>query len=132
MHKVSPLQNCATALTLTPDQPASHWRPLWSRSSGFKLFTTARRAARSRRPTNFLLLVLAVAGVVKSSAPPSGECEPNSDDPWLVDDPRGDGAGGRLPPENGEAGAHHLGGAEADAGRGRPQECNGPASGSSS
>ncbi len=48
--------------------------PLWSRPSRVKLFTTARGAPRSRRPTDFLLLVLSVVGllgVVKSSTPPS-------------------------------------------------------------
>ena len=36
---------------------------------------------------------------------------PNSDDRWLLDDPRRNGAGGLLPPEEGDAGAHDLGNA---------------------
>ena len=48
--------------------------PLWSRPSRVKLFTTAKGAPRSRRPTDSLLLVLSVVGllgVVKSTTPPS-------------------------------------------------------------
>ena len=36
---------------------------------------------------------------------------PNSDDRWLLEDPRGNRTGGLLPPEEGDAGAHDLGNA---------------------
>jgi uncharacterized protein (TIRG00374 family) len=48
--------------------------PLWSRPSRVKLFTTAGGDPRARRPTDVLLFVLCVVGllgVVKSSTPPS-------------------------------------------------------------
>ena len=51
---------------------------------------------------------------------------PNSDGRSLLDNPRGNGTGGLLPPEEGNPGTHHLGDAEADAGRGRPQQGVGP------
>jgi glycosyltransferase 2 family protein len=55
------------------NQRAAHV-PLWSRPSRAKLFATPRGSPRSRRPTDVVLLILCVIGllsVVKSASPPS-------------------------------------------------------------